>query len=451
MEMCWLYSWAALSLSRIVDGHYPLHVALGAFIAGLLTSRAATGRGWRIIAVLGLHLAGFACIATAAVNAVYFPLQSFSDVEWLKAPISHFHGFVQWAGLGLVVLWTLFFWIGGVAMSRRPATYYKYCSRFDIGLAAFFCLFLFKLALRVKGGLIIDAVIPEVLIFPFLLAGIFAIVILRPDDGNRSASFRGTAVIMGFILILLILVVVATGPAIPALNSAARATHGMLKNAAGFSVPFIESTLFFLFSRGSIRPEPASSVSRGKAWSVSYGAGDSWWMELVDKILGYGLWGVLLLLSSAMMAVALALAARWLLSATRKERRPRHQVFHVPPWFFWLWRKLVGTGATIRQHTRGIRSAGDGYRILMKWARRSGCPSRPEETPSEFANRLGTRFPSLSIDIGIIVTIYSQAVYGEIKTSGEHLKRLSSACRILRSPLHWPLRLITRTVGHRPR
>jgi len=292
------------------------------------------------------------------------------------------------------------------------------------------------------------------MISPFFFFAILAIQLARPGQGGEKAPRAGRgeiAVITGFILAILLLAGLATASAISGLNSGARLAHGALTKAAHSSLPFVERLLFLLFSRGNVRPEPASSSRRGGIWDLHQGGGQSWWMEWVDKILGYGLWGVFALLSAAMGALAVIFLAKWLFSRTSSDRALRGRPYGVVRWLIRMWGKMKLLCGTLKRMTRSRRRARDAYGTLLQWARRTGCPLLRGETPREFGTRLGSRFTVLGPAIGTIVQFYNQEVYGGEEPARERFKSLAAARRTLRSPLYWPLRLKARVLGGRSR
>jgi hypothetical protein len=452
MEMCWLYSLASFTLSATAGRPFPFLEALAAFIAGAWATRLVMGRGWRVAAVLGLNLIGFACAALLVVHATHFFHYSLVDMGWLKGLTGELHGFAQWAGFVGAVFWAFLFWIGGAAMARRPGTYYRFCARFDIGLAAFFCLFLFNMAIRVKGGVDIPNATSALPVFFFFLFSLLAIGISRPGgDGEKTflSGHGAVAVVMGFVAVVLLLVGWATFFAISGLSAAARSAQGVIKGVADSSLPFIEKILIMMFSRGNIRSEPAASSPRGGAWQIYDGAGGSWWTEWAGKILSYGLPGILGVLTAAMLVLGVALLAKWLFSKTPGKPALSKGSYGIPSWLAVIWDSLKGLGRAVKRFAKRHLGAREAYVSLLRWARRNGCPLRAAETPGEFGMRLCNRFPTLSFEIDLIVHAYNQEVYGGVALRRDRLRGLSRACHTLGNPLYWPLRLRAWAAGDR--
>jgi hypothetical protein len=127
---------------------------------------------------------------------------------------------------------------------------------------------------------------------------------------------------------------------------------------------------------------------------------------------------------------------RFLLSRTPGHRNHRGPVSPLA-WLRRLRRFLAG----LRARLTGVQRAGDAYRALLAWARRSGLPPVLAHTPSECGTRLGERFPSLRAEIGSIVEAFNEEAYREIVVRDERMAEIRSAWRRLRSPRQWPARI----------
>ena len=267
MEMCWLYGWATFFSMAVLRKPFPFLDAATAFILAAGITHLTMGRGWRIAAVFGMQALGFACALSGTVHGAHFPAYPFLSKTWLVGLMNAHYGFLEWMGFVLTILWTFFFWIGGVALARRPVTYYAFCSRFDIGLGAFFCLFLTKLVVLVKGGVTMDDPALQLLIFPFFLFSLVAVGLTRVrGDGSKSflPGRRAMGVILAFASTALLLTGGFTLLFMSGLSAAARTAQGAISTVAGSSFPFIERALRILFCRGgAIRSEPAVSRKAG--------------------------------------------------------------------------------------------------------------------------------------------------------------------------------------------
>ena len=78
MEICWLYGWAAFSMTAIMDRPFSSAGAIGIFVLAAILTDLSIGKGWRIIQVGGLQAFGFACAALWTLHSVYYSSYSVS-------------------------------------------------------------------------------------------------------------------------------------------------------------------------------------------------------------------------------------------------------------------------------------------------------------------------------------------------------------------------------------
>ena len=62
------------------------------------------------------------------------------------------------------------------------------------------------------------------------------------------------------------------------------------------------------------------------------------------------------------------------------------------------------------------------FAALQAWARERNVERRPEETPLEFAKRLGEEFPGLEMDVRRFTTLYARAAYDYSPLPGNSLE-----------------------------
>ena len=451
MEVCWLYGWALFVAMAVLHRPFPFLEAIAAFALGAYVTRLTRGRGLRVVSIIGAHAVCFACIAVWTVHAVHTHEYGLFGKAWLVELFGGHHGFVEWAGLGLTFLWTLLFWIGGVTMERRPKTYYAFCARLDIGLAAFFCLFLIRLVFLVRGNISIDHPALRFMIFPFFLCSLFALGITRmKGTGLKSflPGYRGLGVILGFASLVLLFSGCVGLFLMSGMSTVTHAAYGSVRTAAGWSLPFIERALRILFSRGTIRPEAAAS-SKGGGWAmVTWGKG-SWWMEYVEKILGWGVWGIFGLIAAGIIGMAIVFAVRWLLARTESSAKKPGRQKGLLLFLRRLWELISGLAEGVARLVRGCHRAAQVYGALVRWARRAGLSPAAGETPTEFGARLGYQFPRLGPEIERVIAGYNTEVYGQMLLTGDGIEGLGLAWRRLRSPVYWPVRVKVRLLGER--
>jgi hypothetical protein len=77
----------------------------------------------------------------------------------------------------------------------------------------------------------------------------------------------------------------------------------------------------------------------------------------------------------------------------------------------------------------------------MAWGRKSGVEKSHSETPGEYAKRLCEIFFPLENEISIIVHVFHLEIYGEVKSAGSEIARMSEALKKIHSPSFWLMRL----------
>ena len=453
MEICWLYAWATFLSSIFRQRPFPLIEAAVCLVIGVFVARLTNGKGFRIVSVLLFHLIGLMCVSLWTVHALYFSGTAYSGFDWFRGFAATGAGFVEWIRIILTLFWVIVFWISGIKLAKRPKTYYAFCARFDIGLAAFFSLYLLRLVMFARGGIRTDDPVTHILPALFLLCGLFALGMARVQNQSLKEflpGYRKVGIVLGYSSTLILLVSSLVLWSLSRLSSLAGSTNRVMKEAAVSSLPMVEQLLRIVFSRSNIRPEGTGSSSRGSAWNMAVWARESWWMEYLEKVLGWGFWGVFWALSLIVLGLVALLTVRWLFSRTASDPE-RESTKPLLSWFLRLWNLLRTLAEGARVFVKGYHRASDFYGGILRWARRSGISPQNGETPLEFGARLGKCIPRLTTEIDIIINSYNREVYGETSLAGEGSVMVRRAWRILRSPLNWPSRLRTRFIGRNGR
>lgn len=429
--MCWLYGWAAFSMTAIVRLPFSFPGAIGAFALAAILTSFSRGKGWRIIQVAGLQALGFGC----AVLVLDYTGQLMEIFNSSLTPL-------EWINLILTLIWALVFWVGGATLATRPKAYFTICSRFDIGLTAFFCLFLAKLVMLTKGGMVIDDPASAVLIFPFFLLGLLAIGMVRVENRFSKSflpGYRGIGVVASFA----VAVILSAGSLIlfflPALTLVAGTGHSVIKSGANLLLPVVERILRFMFMGRGTRPDPSGSSPEGYTWDWFVSAG-SWWMEMLEKVIGWGIKGVVVLFLLFTLGILIFYVVKWLFSRTTLVYRDAEES-SILMWWVRLRDALVLFYRRILHIFKAYHRAVELYNQLLNWGYRGGLPRFVSETPLEFGARLNHHFPRLKREIDLIVSAFNEEVYGEANLPMEQFAQARSALNILRSPLNWPLRL----------
>jgi hypothetical protein len=449
VEICWVYAWASFSMTAIMDRPYSFPGAISTFLFAALCTGFSAGRGWRIVQIASLQVLGFVCAALGILHAAYYSSHPVLSTVWLVELIMGSRTPLEWVNLVLIIVWTLLFWISGVRLAMRPKAYFTVCSRFDIGLAAFFCLFLAKLVLITKGGMRIDDPAPLLLVYPFFLLSLLSIGMARIETHSFKdflPGYRGIGIMASFAAAVFL----SAGSFIlfflPGMIAAAGIGYRVVKAGSGLLFPIIEGIVRFMFMGRGPRPEPSGASPKEHVWGWFVSSG-SWWTELIEKVMRWGIKGFVLLLALLMLGFVIFWVIKWLFSRTALVRRNREEPDDTLSWwirlraaFIWLYRKVL-------RSTQGCRRAMELYDSLLSWGRHSGFYHSASETPLEFASRLNHCFPRLDKEIDLIVSAFNREVYAETDLPGEQLAHAKSAWRRMRSPVHWPLRIKVRFFG----
>ncbi len=444
MELSWLYAWATFVMTATVHRSFPLHEALGTFLMAAALTLVVRGMGLRVISVLGLQILGFLLAASRIVYTFNDPSYPYFGKDWLVEFLGRTRDPLEWLILVIILIFAFIFWLGGVTLARRSRAYFTICSRFDLGVAAFFCLLLLKFVLLVKGGIEVKDTSPELLLFPFFIFSLLAIGLARNRSSTRRdflAGYRGVGVLASFAAVVLGFGAGLVLLFMRYLSAGAEVGYGVLKSAAGPLSPILVHVLRFLFAGSQLRQDLPSSLPGGDEAKLISASESGWWSELVEKVLGWGLLGLGVLMGFVLCALGTWYLVRWLVSRTSKGERKRIYWQRVLLWAQRLWANLAMGLKRAVHRLRGYRNAVQLYRALLKWGRRSGLPHLLTETPVEYGLRLRKDFPSLTGEISGIVDAYNLTVYGEVALDDEEITLAKLSWRRLRSPRHWPARL----------
>jgi hypothetical protein len=444
MELSWLYAWATFLMTSIAHRPFPLPEAIATFLLAAALTLVVRGMGLRVISILGLQTLGLLFAASRIVYTFNFRAYSYFGKGWLLEFLGRTRDPLEWFILVMILVFALLFWLGGVTLSRRSTAYLTVCSRFDLGVAAFFCLLLIKFLLLVRGGIEVRDPAPVLLLFPYFIFSLLAIGLARSSSSARKdflAGYRGVGVLASFTVVVLAFGAGLVLLFMPYLSATAEVGYGVLKSAAGPLGPILVRVLRFLFFRTRVRQDAPSSSPGGHEAKFIPSGESGWWSELVGRVLGWGLLGLLVLMGIILCAMGTWYLVRWLFSRTSKEQKKPIDWQLVLLWAQSVW-AAFGTGLQgAVQRLKGYRDAVQLYHALLKWGRRSGLPHHLNETPAEYGSRLRNRFPSLIGEIGGIVEAFNLVVYGEAALDAEQMTAAKLSWRKLRSPRYWPARL----------
>jgi len=443
MEFSWLYAWANFIMIAMIHRPFPLPEALGTFALAAALTHIARGSGWRVILILAIQAAGF----VFAASRIVYVLDSWSfpylSQGWIIEFFARPRGFVAWFIFAVLLFFALSFWMGGLALARRPGAYLKICARFDLGVAAFAGLFLIKFLFLIKGNMDIDDHAAEALLFPFFLFSLLAIGMAR----NRSmaqrdflSGYQGIGIFLSFTVVVLVFGAGLVLLFLPYLTMAAEFGYGILKTTARPLGPILVTIIRFLFMHGVRRPETKPESGGGDEFDIGSSTEPSWWMELLEKVLGWGVVGLAVLIGLIACCLGAWYLLRWFFSRTFRSEQKHIQWNLIFLWASRLWTGLFVFWHKLAARLKGFKDAAQLYAALLRWGRRSGLPRSLSETPAEYGGRLKRQFRPLGKNIEVIVDVYNQQVYGEIVLHENQLTAAKRSWRGLRSPYYWPSR-----------
>ena len=165
------------------------------------------------------------------------------------------------------------------------------------------------------------------------------------------------------------------------------------------------------------------------------------WGSLVQLIAGWGLFGIIGMVTLGVLVYLLIYILRLLL-----KRSPDDTAQPLSTgWISDLLRKLAALPLLMWRGwvslLKGVDCAAIVYAGMLRWGRRSGMILIHSETPAEYGNRLMNCFPGLRAEIELIVDAFNREVYGQTTTDRETLSRLRSAIRRMKRLRYWPSRI----------
>ena len=452
MELSWRYAWATFLTASILHHPFPFPEAVGSFILAAALTSVYHERGWRVVLILCFQLLGFIPAAWRIIHV----FSSWSGSFLTQAYKSYVTSFdqqgipLEWITVLLFLLWAFFFWGGGVGMAKRTPDYTTLCSRFDLGLGAFFSLFLIKFYLFLTGGKGMPDSSPEFLLFSFFIFGLLAIGLARNRSGETKdfmPGYRGLGVILSFIMVILLFGAGLLFFALPYLTEAARIGYGILKVASTPLMVIAMSVIRFLFG-GESDLSKSEPPPEKKAAGTSSPSLDIWWLKLLGEIL---IWMVLILLALILLTIVCVTVyslVRWLFSKTEEGGKKAGLWDFLPLWTVKFRLFLHACRRTMARRVKTYTGAFQLYAALLLWGRRSGLPRSLSETPAEYGLRLKYRFPALGSEIDVIVEAFHREVYGEVVLPEQQLAAARCGFHRLRSPLLWLSRLRNRLCRH---
>ncbi len=444
MELSWIYAWATFITRSLLHWPFPLLDAIAAFLFSAMLYLFIRNMGFRIITILGMNIAGFTVVALRILYLFNYPSEPFLSANWIFDAFTKSREPIAWLSLTPVIFFSILFWVGGAALAKRSKSYLSICSRFDLGLSAFFSLILIKLILRVRCGVVLPDPIFEPFLFPFFVFALLSVGLARnQSNGSRNylSGYQGIGLIFGFTGIIIL---IGTGSALlflPYLKTAADTGYTLIKIAAEPVGQLLVGIIRVIFFGRSFRSDNAGGSSVDPYLDLMrFAEADQetpfWASFLIWAAVGVAGLGLLFLLGLCLWFVF-----DWLLSKTKahaEQDRLSNLILHC---YLALRFILIKWWEKLRLRGRRVNKAAHAFTVLLNWGKSSGVPIFRNETPKEYGFRLTTRFPSVNREIGLIVDLFNQEAYGEIPLDAEQRMESQRALYMLSSPVYWPARL----------
>lgn len=442
MALCWISAWGGFLARTLFNRSFPFPEATLLFFAGTWLAAVSRGRGWRVLTVLVIHAGGLLFGALGALHHFFSRSASPYGFQWLKGLFESSPGFMEWISILFVLFCMGIIYVRGARLGTKPMDHLALCTRFDLGIAAFFVLFFVHLVMVSKGATVMGDPAAHRLVIPFFLFSLLGIGLARNGTvAGRSAgsesSLLGT--IVGFFFVVLLF---GTGLILfflPQLTRAAEIGYKGLKIVSAPLAPVLVGIIRFLFDpRRFLTGNNGSTHTVTDAGPVAPPDVQTWW---IAKIAAWFFAAVLMLTVVAVLLVCLWFLYRWLLSRTPGGRRVQWDSDPVLTWLRRKWRLLVSVvQATVRFfHPR--KSAAEIYVSLQKWGRKIGLKRLPQETAMEYGRRMTMVLPRLEQEFAVIIDAFNEEIYGETRLDAIRLARTRKALRKLRNPALWLARM----------
>ena len=399
-----------------------------------------------------LQTAGFVSFALLVVPSILYRELPFITLGWIRHLSAGDNPASQWLGLILILFCCWLIWRGGQILVKSSPLYSLVCSDFDKGLLFLFLLLIAKAFIATKLGLNLPDRDIIFVTIAYLVFGLTALSTARNrSDVERSFldGRRGIGIILSVVVTVTLLGTGAILFLYPYLFSVADSLLFAMKDASGSIDSVVFRTLVYFLRRS--RPSPQidgpgadtqpSTDPDQQPMTDRYTPLMEEEGSLLQLIAGWGVFGVVVLVSLAALAYFLSYILRLLL----KRNRP-----HIaqPLFIAWIWNLLLNIKrlSILFWHgwmvlLRGVDRAATAYAGLIRWGRWCGLSPNASETPAEYGRRLVSHFPGLRNEIELIVDAFNREVYGQSPADRKRLARLRAAQRRMQHFLLWPSRI----------
>ncbi len=429
MALICIYQWGLFLFSFIPKPPLVFSELSAELLLSLIVVYSARRKGFRRIYKIMAYFTGYIISVIFIFNRDFNQFDSFADFSLF--PDKTFEGVIFTV---LIYFFAGLIWFLASNLLTKPLNTKRVSHFFDLGIAGFLVIVLTQLAIVFKGGRLSfnDNTFTESLIV-YLLLGLFSLGFVRLK--RRSWHSLSGAFKTGFVILIYFFSTVLTAYTLlyffsPELKYLTETGSDLIRNAVS---PVESGLIIFLrfFMDNSFRKSTFLGIKSGSAPTVAIngniGGG-------IDEIIVYGT-AFLLFACAAFFAVMLLLYSvfriwRWLSFKNGGDRKEKGYngiliklilfLMHI----FSVARRKKGGGSLTRC-----------YRHLLRWGRMAGFARLVSETPSEYAFRIGKRFPGIKENVDFIVTLYNEYIYGGIDPGAEQVETAVNYIKKIHNPL----------------
>jgi hypothetical protein len=411
-------------------------LAVAALLSYLLTRKP---RHRAVIA--GFHAAG-ACFCLMWLCHRYFVVAApFWSPAWIGGMLSDSRPDAGWAALATIALSGGVLWFLGKRLGSKSPDHRIVSHRFDIGLAYFLAMLLFKLIAAVKGWQVPAAHSAIRPMSAYVVLGLFSLFLVRTAHPSRAdwvSYARGTTAAIGIAMVTLMLGGVVFALLAPELQTFAATSSNLVKTITTPLGPTAVALLRFVLVKGC-RGEVWENAAADNPAVIPSTTGTANTFEWAGVHI---LTGVTLAFAVTAVAIVLFHIVRWLgtkVGGQTGAAQGRHLFRLLAAAAKWLAVVVKRFFPSLRDGDTS-REAERLYWGLLCWGRLSGQRRMAFDTPREYANCLGEQFPGVESEIREIIGIHDRVVYGCVRPNPGELARARQAMKKLRHPRLWPVR-----------
>jgi hypothetical protein len=439
MELAWRFAWAnTLTLLILASGYPPVSAVLAYFSAAGLT-RWGSGRGWRVLTLVLLHILGFTLVSLHLIYHFHVADGSFWRFEWIADTMFRAQPATFWLIVVTEIILVAFFWQGGVKWRRKEFTYQEVSNRFDLGLSALILLFIFIFLLRIRFE--VEVADPHRLlpVLTFICFGLPALTLARiRGQGVRRLMIGGGVIwtLVGFGAVGMLTVAGAVMFFMPQLTAAAESS---IKIIAIGGRPFFSAFIALIrlmYGPRNLRPDAGLSETGDTSPMMSVtDANGPGWLERFFEAAAWSMFILLTLAAAFLISYLLYILMRRLLSRTSRD----HETSRWIPGRRWMERFLSWVTGILKRADRNDPVVI--YGKLQRWGRRSGQARFSGETPREYGRRLAGSFPIVENEIATIVNTLEYQVYSAHHPTPVQVRQARRFLSRLHRPDLWLIRL----------